>query len=205
MQRRSTSDLPWDSNHPDRCPLTVCITRTCGGRVPRATWSESARGLSPSEAAMNIALPECDGRVISVPISFKESHRYVPDSERVQRVANFAHRLAVLRSKSNAEKRIAIVLSNAGGKAQRIGGAVGLDTPASLLQWLVDMREVGYAVGSLPCSPDALMAQLLRHGCYDEKHPMNPATAWRMPRTRYSQWFHAQSDGFQKSLCDMCG
>jgi len=24
-------------------------------------------------------------------------------------------------------------------------------------------------------------------------------------RRRYSQWFHAQSDGFQKSLCDMWG
>jgi cobaltochelatase CobN len=182
-------------------PLVQAIC--CG--TPRAAWSESARGLSPSEAAMNIALPECDGRVISVPVSFKENHRYVPDPERMQRVADFAQRLAVLRSKSNAEKRIAIVLSNAGGKAQRIGGAVGLDTPASLLQWLIDMREAGYAVGSLPRSPDALMAQLLTQGCYDEKHPMNPATAWRMPRTRYSQWFHAQSHGFQKSLCDMWG
>lgn len=183
---------------------TPLIQAICCG-TPRARWSESARGLSPSEAAMNIALPECDGRVISVPISFKENHRYVPDPERMQRVADFAQRLAVLRSKSNAEKRIAIVLSNAGGKAQRIGGAVGLDTPASLLQSLIDMREAGYAVGSLPRSPGALMAQLLTHGCYDEKHPINPSTAWRVPRRRYLQWFHAQSDGFQKTLCDMWG
>ncbi len=49
--------------------------------------------------------------------------------------------------KSNAEKRIGIVLSNAGGKAQRIGGAVGLDTPASLLQWLMDMRAAGLRGG----------------------------------------------------------
>ena len=104
-------------------PLIQAIC--CG--TPRAAWHESARGLSPSEAAMHVALPECDGRVISVPISFKENHRYVPDAERLQRVADFARRLAVLRSKSNSEKRIAIVLGNAGGKAQRIGGAVGLD------------------------------------------------------------------------------
>ena len=98
---------------------------------------------------MHVALPECDGRVISVPISFKEKHRYVPDAERLQRVADFARRLAVLRSKSNSEKRIAIVLSNAGGKAQRIGGAVGLDTPASLLRWLMNMRAAGYEVGAV--------------------------------------------------------
>jgi cobaltochelatase CobN len=182
-------------------PLVQAIC--CG--TPRATWHESARGLSPSEAAMHVALPECDGRVISVPISFKENHRYVPDAERLQRVADFARRLAVLRSKSNSEKRIAIVLSNAGGKAQRIGGAVGLDTPASLLQWLIDMGAAGYEVGALPRSPDALMAQLLAQGCYDEKHPLDPRTAWRMSRARYAQWFIAQSKGFQTSLCDMWG
>jgi cobaltochelatase CobN len=182
-------------------PLVQAIC--CG--TPRAAWIESARGLSPSEAAMHVALPECDGRVISVPVSFKENHRYVPDAERVQRVADFAGRLAVLRTKPNAEKRIAIVLSNAGGKAQRIGGAVGLDTPASLLQWLKDMSAAGYEVGTLPRSADALMAQLLAQGCYDDKHPLDPLTAWRLSRVRYAQWFFAQSTGFQKSLCGMWG
>jgi len=182
-------------------PLIQAIC--CG--TPRAVWSESARGLSPTEAAMNIALPECDGRVISVPISFKEHHRYLPDHERVQRVADFARRWALLRSKSNSEKRIAIVLSNAGGKAQRIGGAVGLDTPASLLKWLAAMSAAGYEVGPLPQSPDALMTQLLRQGCYDDKHPIDPGSAWRLPRKRYSQWFSAQTPGFQKPLYDMWG
>jgi cobaltochelatase CobN len=182
-------------------PLLQAIC--CG--TSRAEWIDSARGLSPTEAAMHVALPECDGRVISVPISFKENHRYLPDLERVQRVAGLAQRLAVLRSKPNAEKRIGIVLSNAGGKAQRIGGAVGLDTPASLLQWLVDMRAAGYEVGSLPNSPDALMAQLLAQGCYDEKHPIDPAKAWRLPRSRYAPWFFSQSNGFQQPLCDMWG
>ncbi len=182
-------------------PLLQAIC--CG--TSRPEWLESARGLSPIEAAMNVALPECDGRVISVPISFKEQHRYLPDPERVGRVAGLARRLAALRNKSNAEKRIAIVLSNAGGKAQRVGGAVGLDTPASLLQWLTDMRAAGYEVGSLPDSPEALMKLLLAQGCYDEKHPIDPVRAWRLPRARYAQWFDCQSPGFQQRLCEMWG
>src|SRR3984885_10384729 len=182
-------------------PLIQAIC--CG--TSRTEWIESTRGLTPTEAAMHVALPECDGRVICVPISFKENHRYVPDPERVQRVAQLARRLAVLRSKPNTGKRIAIVLSNAGGKAQRIGGAVGLDTPASLLQWLIDMRTAGYEVGPLPSSTDALMAQLLAQGCYDEKHPIDEAKAWRLPRPRYIEWFHSQSVGFQQSLCGMWG
>jgi len=182
-------------------PLIQAIC--CG--TPRAVWSQSERGLSPSEAAMNVALPECDGRVISVPVSFKENHRYVSDPERMARVADFARRLAVLRSKSNAEKRVAIVLSNAGGKAQRIGGAVGLDTPASLLRWLTDMRAAGYEVGVLPRSSDELMRQLLARGCYDDKLPLDPSTAWRMSRARYTRWFSAQSTGFQTAISDMWG
>jgi cobaltochelatase CobN len=180
------------------------IQAICCG-TPRAVWSESDRGLAPSEAAMNIALPECDGRVISVPISFKENHRYVPDLERVRRVADFARRLAVLRTKANSEKRVAIVLSNAGGKAQRIGGAVGLDTPASLLRWLTDMRAAGFNTGALPDSADELMTQLIACGCYDDKHPLDSRTARRMPRARYVQWFLAQSTAFQSSLRGMWG
>jgi cobaltochelatase CobN len=198
------SVLPQGCGAPFEAIGAPLIQAICCGSS-RVNWSESARGLSPSEAAMNIALPECDGRVISVPISFKENHRYVPDTERLQRVAGFAHRLAQLRGKSNSEKRIAIVLSNAGGKAQRIGGAVGLDTPASLLQWLIDMRRAGYEVGTLPRSADALMEQLIAQGCYDEKQPIEPATARRISRLRYAQWFGAQSQGFKASVSEMWG
>ncbi len=139
------------------------IQAICSGTT-RAAWEESARGLGPAEAAMNIALPECDGRVITVPISFKENHRYVPDDERIGRVADIARRLASLRVTPNRDKRVAIVLSNSGGKAQKIGGAVGLDTPASLLRFLSDMRDAGYDVGALPASPDDLMSMLLARG-----------------------------------------
>jgi cobaltochelatase CobN len=175
----------------------------CGST--RSAWSESARGLGPAEAAMNIALPECDGRVITVPISFKENHRYVPDSERIGRVADIARRFAMLRVTPNREKRVAIVLSNSGGKAQTVGGAVGLDTPASLLRLLSDMRDCGYDVGALPESADELMSVLLARGCYDEKCALDPASAWRLPRTSYVAWFRGQSVAFRKSVRDAWG
>jgi cobaltochelatase CobN len=175
------------------------IQAICCGST-RTAWLQSGRGLSPAEAAMNIALPECDGRVITVPISFKENHRYVADGERIGRVADIARRLAVLRAQSNADKRVAIVLSNSGGKAQKVGSAVGLDTPASLLRWLHDMRDRGYTIGGLPDSPDELMAALLAHGSYDEKCPLDTSRAWRMPRASYTRWFRSQSTSFQKSL-----
>jgi cobaltochelatase CobN len=180
------------------------IQAICSGST-RSAWSGSGRGLGPAEAAMNIALPECDGRVITVPISFKENHRYAPDGERIGRVADIARRLASLRETPNRDKRVAIVLSNSGGKAQKVGGAVGLDTPASLLRWLSDMRDAGYDIGTLPASPDELMSMLLARGCYDEKCPLDAGSAWRMPRVAYTQWFRAQSAGFKKAVRDAWG
>jgi len=79
--------------HTDQAAVTGAplVQAICCG-TSRAEWIGSARGLSPTEAAMHVALPECDGRVISVPISFKENHRYQPDLERVQRAAGLAPR-----------------------------------------------------------------------------------------------------------------
>lgn len=182
-------------------PLLQAIC--CG--TPRAVWQASARGLNSTEAAINLALPECDGRVITVPISFKENHRYVPDGERIARVADLAARFARLKTLPNKDKRIAIVLSNAAGKAQRIGGAVGLDTPASLLGWLEAMGAAGYGVGTLPETPAALMQALIARGSYDERHPLDLRHAWRMPRAQYVAWFETRPLGFRRDLCDMWG
>jgi cobaltochelatase CobN len=196
---------PAEAHHTSFEAMGVPIIQAICSGTARAAWEESARGLGPTEAAMNIALPECDGRIITVPISFKENHRYVPDDERIGRVADLAWRLAILRSTPNRDKRVAVVLSNSGGKAQQIGGAVGLDTPASLLRFLSDMRNAGYNVGELPASPDELIFLLLARGCYDEKCPLEAQHAWRMPRTSYTHWFRAQSPGFKKAVREAWG
>lgn len=168
--------------------------------MPRSQWQQSARGLPPAETAMNVALPECDGRITGPPISFKESHRYVPDAERLGRLAGLAQKLVALRRQPVQERRVAIVLNNSGGKAQRVGSAVGLDVPASLLVLLRSLGDAGYVVGDLPASSAALMDELLARGSYDARHPLNEADAWRFPRERYAEWFERQSQGFQDAL-----
>ncbi len=55
---------------------------------PRDRWDETDAGLSPMDAATQVAIPEFDGRLISVPFSFKETgadglSRYVGDPERL--------------------------------------------------------------------------------------------------------------------------
>ena len=97
---------------------------------------------------------------------------------------------------------MALVLNNVGGKAQRIGAAVGLDTPTSLWQVLHAMRAAGYDVGELPPSGAVLMSQVLARGSYDELHPLDVEAAWHFPRADYARWFHAQSKQLQLSMSE---
>ena len=104
---------------------------------------------------MQVAIPEFDGRLVTVPFSFKEQGPddvpvYVADPERAARVAGIAVRHAALRHKPNAEKKLALVFTAYPTKHSRVGNAVGLDTPASAVRVLDALRDAGYAVDGYP-------------------------------------------------------
>ncbi|MFC5998538.1 cobaltochelatase subunit CobN [Quadrisphaera sp. GCM10027208] len=124
----------------------LCLTTS------RAQWEASDEGVNPLDSTTQIAIPEFDGRIITVPFSFKELDEqglphYVADPERAGRVARTAVNHARLRRTANAEKRIALVLSAYPTKHARIGNAVGLDTPVSAVRLLRRLREEGYDLG----------------------------------------------------------
>jgi cobaltochelatase CobN len=86
----------------------LCLT------APRAQWADTSTGLSPLDAATQVAIPEFDGRLIGVPFSFKETDsdglsRYVADPERAARVAGTAMALARLRHVPPGERRVALM------------------------------------------------------------------------------------------------
>ena len=119
----------------------------------RASWAASDEGMTPLDVATQVAVPEFDGRIITVPFSFKEADAdglpsYVPDHERCRRVAEIAVNHARLRHIPVQDRKIAIVLSAYPTKHSRIGNAVGLDTPVSLIRLLRAMREAGYDLGA---------------------------------------------------------
>ncbi len=125
----------------------LCLTRD------RASWAGSDEGMSPLDVATQVAVPEFDGRIITVPFSFKETDadglpHYEPDHERCRRVAEIAVNHARLRHIPPAQRKIAIVLSAYPTKHARIGNAVGLDTPVSVIRLLRAMREAGYDLGA---------------------------------------------------------
>lgn len=135
-------------------------------------WDISMQGLSSRDLAMNVALPELDGRVLTRAIAFKNAAtfdedvqanivRHEPVPDRVAFAAELASRWALLRAKKVAERRIAIVLANYPNRDGRIGNGVGLDTPAGTVEALRAMEKAGYCLANIPADGNALVEALL--------------------------------------------
>ncbi len=134
-------------------------------------WQQSSQGLAIRDLAMNVALPEIDGRVLSRAIAFKHpgthdervqativSHR--ADEGRCVFVAELAAKWIGLRRLGNAHKRVGIVLANYPNRDGRIANGVGLDTPAGTIAVLNAMAVSGYTLANVPADGDALIAHL---------------------------------------------
>lgn len=147
----------------------------------RETWLNNTAGLPPAEIAMNVALPEIDGRVFGTVAGFKEEDQSIPDvqfsvkrlkpdASQIATIAEWAHRWAKLRTLANADKKIAVILSNYPNRDGRIGNGVGLDTPASAVNLLRTLRAEGYTVDPLPENGEELMRWLQSGITNDPEH-----------------------------------
>ncbi|MEU6430779.1 cobaltochelatase subunit CobN [Microbispora sp. NPDC046973] len=185
----------WDAGAP--ASLDVPVLQALCLTTSRAVWADSDAGLSPMDAAMQVAVPEFDGRLVTVPFSFKEDGPdgvpvYVADPERCARVAALAVAHARLRHVPNARKRLAIVLSSYPTRHSRVGNAVGLDTPASAVVLLRALRAAGYDVGDAPDDGDALIHALIAAGGHDVEwltEEQIEAAPARVPLRAYQEWF----------------
>lgn len=164
-------------------PVLQLITAGCS----QEQWQDDPHGLAPRDLAMQVVLPEVDGRIGTRAISFKgmawrcertelDVVRYQPEPERIAFVAELARRWCALRRRPNSEKRVALILANYPNDDARLANGVGLDTPASTVAILRALHEAGYATGALPAGGDALIAALTRGVTNDlEANDLRPA------------------------------
>ena len=138
-----------------------------------AAWEESAAGLSARDIAMNVSLPELDGRVLTRAVSFKgEAYfdeateclisAYRAHGERISFVAELAANWAKLAATPEGERKVALVLANYPNKDGRLANGVGLDTPAATVGVLNALKGAGYRTHALPDDSAALMARILK-------------------------------------------
>jgi cobaltochelatase CobN len=157
---------------------------------PKSAWEGAARGLSPSDLAMNVVLPELDGRVFTRAISFKSELAaepglqyarvvYEPEAGRVAFVADLAAAWARLSGKQRAERKIALLLSDYPNRAGRTGYACGLDTPESVAEIVGALREAGYVTGDEPVAARDLISQLAG---------LTAADTIEVPLAAYTRW-----------------
>ncbi|MER6943095.1 cobaltochelatase subunit CobN [Nonomuraea sp. NPDC000554] len=185
----------------------LCLTTS------RQAWEENDDGLSPLDAASQVAIPEFDGRIITVPFSFKEIDSegltvYVADPERAARVAGIAVRHGLLRHTPPASRKLVIMLSAYPTKHSRVGNAVGLDTPASAVRLLKCLEEAGYDLGDgfpgvAEQDGDALIHALIAAGGQDqdwltEEHLAgNPV---RIPAQTYTAWYRTLPEDLREEM-----
>ncbi|GAB3127255.1 cobaltochelatase subunit CobN [Tsukamurella serpentis] len=211
-------DESWDVGR--LAALDIPILQALALTTSREQWVGSDDGLSPLDVATQVAIPEFDGRIITVPFSFKEIGddglpAYVPDAERATRVAGLAVRHARLRSIPNAEKRIALMLSAYPTKHARIGNAVGLDTPQSALELIRRMIDAGYDLGETANIPgldaddsDAFIHAVIARGGQDPDWLTDErldATEVTVAPQTYRAWFATLPQALQDSVTEHWG
>jgi cobaltochelatase CobN len=163
------------------CPVIQAYTIGAA----QAAWDASARGMSAADLAMQVALPEFDGRLSGFPISFKEDGPEI-DGFSERRARPYAEGIAALADRAAAwmrlarlppsERKLAVVLSDYPARGGRAGFAVGLDTPESARAMVSDLAAAGYATGPLP-EADAVM-RALTHGPRDFVVDLAAYRAW---------------------------
>ena len=151
-----------------------------------ALWETGLSGLSARDIAMNVALPEVDGRILTRAISFKGEAffdeetqcpigSYRARGDRIEYVADLTKNWAKLRHTKNKAKKISLILANYPNKDGRLANGVGLDTPQATVDMLEVLSNEGFHTKDLPKSSDDLMTLI-----------MNGPTNWLTDRSKRS-------------------
>jgi magnesium chelatase subunit H len=144
-------------------------------------WEGDQRGLTPVEATMMVALPELDGAI--GPITFggrggPKGHDMFVHAERAGMLAARVAKLASLKRRARADKKLAIVIFNFPPNSGATGTAAYLAVFESLFNTLRSLADGGYAV-EMPDSVDALRRAILEGNA--QRFGADANVAFRIP------------------------
>ncbi|MGA1343585.1 MAG: magnesium chelatase subunit H, partial [Hyphomonas sp.] len=141
-------------------------------------WGENARGLTPIETTIMVALPELDGATGSIVIGGRADHgttctgcarrcTFADDNRRMQACPERAEQLAArvdklvrLKRSARASRKLAITLFNFPPNSGSVGTAAYLSVFESLFNFLKRLEAEGYGV-EVPNSVEELKDALL--------------------------------------------
>jgi cobaltochelatase CobN len=167
-------------------------------------WRFSPQGISTIDVPSNMAMPEFDGLLITVPIAAMDfgEHpmysgarfiRFEPIPERVTKLVRLSLNWAKLRHLPNSEKKVAIIFHNYPPRNDTIGHAFGLDASVSVMNILRDLKAQGYLLKYLPESSQKLMDTIINGLTNDRRWASPEELAERaiakIPTQQYTTWF----------------
>lgn len=193
--------------------LDVPVLQAILSSGTEAQWESQFQGLAPRDMAMNVALPEVDGRIIARAISFKTEQLwhdrletsivgYQPKRDRVEFVAQLAANWVRLRQTPPSQRRIALILANYPNRDGRLANGVGLDTPASCVAILQGLKQAGYAIDEIPATGDELIRWLTAGVTNDRESQELRPVAQTLSKSHYDDYFATVSPQAQQAIRD---
>ncbi|MGB8689186.1 MAG: cobaltochelatase subunit CobN, partial [Microcoleus sp.] len=179
-------------------------------------WESELQGLSPRDVAMNVALPEVDGKIITRAVSFKAVQTwnsdletdvvgYVAADDRISFVADLTTNWVKLKQTPATNRRIAIILANYPTRNARLANGVGLDTPASCVEILKALQEDGYQVDNIPNSGNELIEMLTSGVTNDPEGRELRAVNQYLDLAEYQEYFATLPPQVQDGICNRWG
>ncbi|MFM7424919.1 MAG: cobaltochelatase subunit CobN, partial [Elainella sp.] len=190
--------------------LNVLVLQViCSGGTAEQ-WATGVQGLAPKDMAMNVVLPEVDGRIISRAVSFKAVQAqnaqlqtdvvvYEPLPDRVAFVAELAARWIRLRRTPAPQRKLALILANYPNRDGRLANGVGLDTPQSCLEILRALQAAGYRVENIP-DTDRELIRLLTAGVTNDPESAIRPTVYQLDLAAYQSYFNTLPTAVQNGI-----
>ncbi|MBI4027841.1 MAG: cobaltochelatase subunit CobN [Verrucomicrobia bacterium] len=134
---------------------------------PYTEWMKDQRGMDGGFLSQSVVMPELDGTIDPfVVAALKKDERgydvFAPIDRRVEVFADRVQNWFTLKTKSNRDKKIAIIYYKGNGKNALV--ASGLEVIPSLLNVLRTLNAQGYATGPLPKTSQELQERVYREG-----------------------------------------
>ncbi|KYC36406.1 cobalamin biosynthesis protein CobN [Scytonema hofmannii PCC 7110] len=196
--------------------LDVPVLQVILSGSSREQWESGSSGLTPRDIAMNVALPEVDGRIITRAVSFKavktqsqllqtDIVTYEPVASRIEFVADLAASWVKLRHTPPQNRKIALILANYPNRDGRLANGVGLDTPASCIEILKALQLGGYYADNIP-NTGAELIQLLTTGVTNdlEGYPFRQVRQ-SLSLQKYLEHFHSLPEAVQEGINNRWG
>lgn len=208
LNAESTTDPPqlWQR-------LQVPVLQVILSSGTQEQWESSFQGLAPRDVAMNVALPEVDGRIITRAISFKSVSTWHPDLEtdvviyrpvrdRIEFVTQLAAHYVQLSQTPVPQRKIALILANYPNRDGRIANGVGLDTPASCIAILQALAQAGYGLENIPATGEDLIQRLTAGITNDPEGDGIRVSFQSLDRALFEQYFEQLPPTAQDAIRD---